>query len=75
LFIVQPFQKDSDIRSALGFMSLASRWGDHLFPGITVLTRDLYAVQAMHQIATEMRAWEPDHRAAFRRRIRESPDS
>jgi hypothetical protein len=72
LFIVQPFQKDSDIRSALGFMSIASRWGDYLFPGITVLTRDMYAIQAMHHVAVQMRAWEPDHRIAFRRRTTDS---
>jgi hypothetical protein len=68
LFIVQPFQKDSDIRSALGFMSLASRWGDYLFPGITVLTRDLYAVQAMHQVAVGIGACNPERRPALRRR-------
>jgi hypothetical protein len=68
MFVVRPFQKDSNIRSVLGFMSIASRWGNYLFPGITVLTRDLYAVQAMHQVAVQTRAFEPERRAAFRNR-------
>ena len=68
MFVVQPFRKDPDIRSVLGFMSIASRWGHYLFPGITVLTRDLYAVQAMHQVAIRMRAWEPRGRVRFQKR-------
>jgi hypothetical protein len=68
MFVVQPFRKEPSIRSVLGFMSIATRWGDYLFPGITVLTRNLYAVQAMHQIAIEMRAWEPHRRHEFQSR-------
>jgi hypothetical protein len=48
VFIVEPFGADSSIRSALGFMSLTSRWGALMFPGITVLTRDLQDLRAMH---------------------------
>jgi hypothetical protein len=72
MFVVYPFRKDPDIRSVLGFMSLSTRWGDYLFPGITVLTRDLYAVQAMHQVAVRMKAWEPAHRAEFQRQSTDS---
>jgi hypothetical protein len=35
-------------------MSLATRWGDHLFPGITVLMRDLHDVKAIHETAIRM---------------------
>jgi hypothetical protein len=35
-------------------MSLATRWGDHLFPGITVLTRDLHDIKAIHETAVGM---------------------
>jgi hypothetical protein len=55
-FIVRSFKKESSIRSVLGFMSLATRWGDHLFPGITVLTRDLHDVKALHETAIRMGA-------------------
>jgi hypothetical protein len=65
MFVVQPFRKEPSIRSVLGFMSIATRWGDYLFPGITVLTRDLHDVQAMHLIAVEMSAWKPHHRHEF----------
>src|SRR5205823_2451523 len=65
---VKPFRKDPDIRSVLGFMSLASRWGNYLLPGVTVLTRDLYAVQAMHQIAIQMKAWDRARRPVFQRK-------
>lgn len=68
MFVVQPFRKEPTIRSVLGFMSIATRWGDYLFPGITVLTRNLYAVQAMHEIAIEMDAWKPHRRHEFQRR-------
>lgn len=68
MFIVQPFQKESSIRSVLGFMSLATRWGDYLYPGITVLTRDLHEIKAMHQIAISMRTWEsPAQRKEFQK--------
>jgi hypothetical protein len=53
LFYVEPFEKGETIRSALGFMSLTSRWGNLLFPGITVLTRDLHDVWALHTVAIE----------------------
>lgn len=45
--------KPTFLRSALGFMSAATRWGDYLFPGITVLTRDLHDVVALHQVYCE----------------------
>lgn len=61
LFYVEPFEKGESIRSALGFMSLTSRWGSVLFPGITVLTRDLYDVLALHLIAIkEMNSRRPN---------------
>ena len=50
MFIVRPFGADSSIRSALGFMSLTSRWGALMFPGITVLTRDLNDFRAIHRV-------------------------
>ncbi|MBX2989144.1 MAG: hypothetical protein KF802_14735 [Bdellovibrionaceae bacterium] len=53
LFYVEPFEKGESIRSALGFMSLTSRWGNVLFPGITVLTRDLFDVLALHSVAID----------------------
>ncbi len=55
MFIVTPFGKDSSIRSALGFMSLTSRWGSLMFPGITVLTRDLHELQAIHSVIIEQK--------------------
>jgi len=68
MFIVQPFAKQTSIRSILGFMSLATRWGDHLFPGITVLTRDLHDVKAMHEVAASMQVIKsPVQRAQFQR--------
>lgn len=49
-------------------MSLATRWGDHLFPGITVLTRDLHDVKAIHETAVRMGvADSPRRRYAFQR--------
>lgn len=50
MFIVKPFIKAPSVRSALGFMSLTSRWGSIMFPGITVLTRDLNDILALHQL-------------------------
>jgi len=68
MFIVQPFVKETGIRSILGFMSLATKWGDYLFPGITVLTRDLHDVKAMHEVAVQMEVAEvPPRRAEFQR--------
>jgi hypothetical protein len=68
MFIVQPFQRQTSIRSILGFMSLATRWGDYLFPGITVLTRDLHDVKAIHETAIAMRVGEsPRKRHEFQR--------
>jgi hypothetical protein len=52
--MVRSFKSEGSIRSVLGFMSLATRWGDHLFPGITVLTRDLHDVKAIHATAIRM---------------------
>jgi hypothetical protein len=50
-------------------MSLATRWGDHLFPGITVLTRDLHDVKAIHETAIRMGvANSPRKRHEFQRR-------
>jgi len=49
-------------------MSLATRWGDHLFPGITVLTRDLHDVKAIHETAIRMEvAGSPRRRYEFQR--------
>lgn len=68
MFIVQPFQRQTSIRSILGFMSLATRWGDYLFPGITVLTRELHDVKAMHETAISMGvADSPRRRYEFQR--------
>jgi hypothetical protein len=79
MFIVRPFEQPKRIRSSLGFMSLASRWGEYLFPGITVLTRDVRDLKAMHDIALEMgldgtpspqlqkfQSRDSDHRVAHR---------
>ena len=38
MFIVEPLAAESTIRSPLGFMSLSTKWGNILFPGVTVLT-------------------------------------
>ncbi len=68
MFFIQPFQRQTSIRSILGFMSLATRWGDYLFPGITVLTRDLHDVKAIHETAIEMGVREsPRKRHEFQR--------
>lgn len=68
MFIVQPFQRQASIRSILGFMSLATRWGDYLFPGITVLTRDLHDVKAIHETAIKMGVGDsPRKRYEFQR--------
>jgi hypothetical protein len=49
-------------------MSLATRWGDYLFPGITVLTRDLHDVKAIHEIAIRIGvANSPRKRYQFQR--------
>jgi hypothetical protein len=56
-------------------MSIATRWGEHLFPGITVLTRDLHIIQAMHQVAIEMSAWEPARFAQFQSSATDVPIS
>lgn len=49
-------------------MSLATRWGDYLFPGITVLTRDLHDVKAIHETAIRMDvANSPRRRYEFQR--------
>lgn len=55
MFVVAPFGKDSSIRSALGFMSLTSRWGSLMFPGITVLTRDLQELRAIHSVILDQK--------------------
>jgi hypothetical protein len=68
LFLIKPFVRDTSLRSALGFMSLATRWGDFLFPGITVLTRDLYDVRAIHAVASDMRGKAPSNLFARLRR-------
>jgi hypothetical protein len=54
MFLIKPFQAPTTIRSSLGFMSLATRWGEYLFPGITVLTRDVRDLKVMHDIALEV---------------------
>jgi hypothetical protein len=67
-FVVRSFDREGSIRSVLGFMSLATRWGDHLFPGITVLTRDLHDVKAIHETAISMGvADSPRNRYEFQR--------
>lgn len=50
MFIVEPFEKGPSIRSSLGFMSLTSRWGSLMFPGITVLNRDFHDIWAIHRV-------------------------
>lgn len=49
MFIVEPYTRNSGIRSPLGFLSLATNWARRLFPGITVLTRDFLHVELLHQ--------------------------
>jgi hypothetical protein len=68
MFIVLPFVRETGIRSIPGFMSLATKWADYLFPGITVLTRDLHDVKAMHKVAVQMKVAEfPHRRSEFQR--------
>jgi hypothetical protein len=68
--MVRSFKSEGSIRSVLGFMSLATRWGDHLFPGITVLTRDLHDVKAIHETAIRMGvADSPRKRHEFQRPV------
>ncbi len=68
VFIVEPFGADSSIRSALGFMSLTSRWGAIMFPGITVLTRDLQDLRAMHLVIANQRRAKNFDPAMFMRK-------
>ena len=67
MFVVEPFERKSGIRSALGFMSIATKWGGYLFPGLTVLTRDLHDVHAMRLVALKNKKRDPDL-ARFRTR-------
>lgn len=49
MFLIEPYVSEPSIRSALGFMSLSSRWANVLFPGITVLTREFLQLELLHR--------------------------
>jgi len=59
MFFIKPFRKAPSVRSSLGFMTISSRWAGVLFPGLTVLTRDLVVLQAMHKAYLELKAEKP----------------
>jgi hypothetical protein len=71
-FLIKPFEKQTSIRSVLGLMSIATKWGDYLFPGITVLTRDLHDVAALHRFIGKNDLWPPS--PAFQKVSRRSSD-
>jgi|LULF01.1.fsa_nt_gb hypothetical protein len=59
MFFIKPFRKTPSVRSSLGFMTISSRWAGVLFPGLTVLTRDLVVLQAMHKAYLELKSEKP----------------